>query len=69
MNMLVRKSHRWIAIAFVVVVVANFVALGLGYQAEWLTYLPLLPLFLLMVSGLYLFALPYVTRRRDRRPG
>jgi hypothetical protein len=29
------------------------------------TYSPLLPLFLLLFSGLYLFALPYITRRRS----
>jgi hypothetical protein len=31
------------------------------------TYLPLLPLFMLMASGLYLFALPYAIRWRSAR--
>ena len=31
---------------------------------DWLTYLPLLPLFLLMFSGLYMFVLPYLGKSR-----
>jgi hypothetical protein len=31
------------------------------------TYSPLLPLALLLFTGLYLFALPYLTRWRGRR--
>jgi hypothetical protein len=63
----IRQAHRWISIAFVLTVVANFVALGMGRGAQppaWITYAPLLPLALLTFSGLYLFALPYVVRRR-----
>ena len=33
----------------------------------YVTYSPLLPLFLLLFSGLYLFALPYLTKRRSQR--
>jgi hypothetical protein len=35
--------------------------------SPWVTYSPLLPLALLMFSGLYLFALPYATRWRSGR--
>lgn len=36
----------------------------------WVTYSPLLPLALLLVTGLYLFALPHATKwRRGRRTG
>ena len=62
----IRQSHRWLSIAFTLTVIANFVVMGMngGQQPPaWITYAPLLPLFLLMFSGLYLFALPYVTRR------
>ena len=50
-------------------VIANFVALaqGDGMPPPWVTYSPLLPLALLLFSGLYLFALPYATRWRRRR--
>jgi hypothetical protein len=60
----VRQSHRWVSIAFTVTVIANFVAMSQGTPPAWVTYSPLLPLALLLFSGLYLFALPYATRRR-----
>lgn len=62
LNPWIRKSHRWISIIFTLTVAANFVALGLGHTIMWLTYLPLAPLFYMMISGLYLFALPYISR-------
>jgi len=67
MSAWIRQSHRWLSIVFTLTVVANFVALGIGRGAQppaWVTYSPLPPLFLLLFSGLYLFALPYVVRRR-----
>jgi hypothetical protein len=66
----IRQAHRWVSIAFTATVVANFVALGLGGGQQppaWVTYSPLLPLFLLMATGLYLFVLPYAARWRIRR--
>ena len=62
----VRQSHRWLSILFTLTVIANFVfILGMGQQPPAaVTYSPLLPLFLLMFSGLYLFALPYRARWR-----
>ena len=45
-------------------VVANFVAMTQGPPA-WITYSPLLPLPLLMCSGLYLFVLPCLARFRN----
>jgi hypothetical protein len=63
----IRQLHRWLSIAFTVVVAADFAALGLGQTAMWLTLLPLLPLALLLVTGLYMFVLPHVTRRHRRR--
>ncbi|WP_437939499.1 hypothetical protein [Sorangium sp. So ce341] len=69
MNKLVRQSHRWVSIAFTVAVIANFVALasGQGQPPAWVTYSPLLPLALLLFTGLYLFVLPYATRWRSGR--
>jgi hypothetical protein len=60
----IRQGHRWLSIAFTLTVIANFVAMALGEPPAWLVYSPLLPLFLLLFSGLYLFALPYFARRR-----
>ena len=71
-NARIRQIHRWVSIAFTVTVVANFVALaqGSGMPPPWITYSPLPPLALLLLTGLYLFVLPYATRwRRRRRTG
>lgn len=64
MSQFIRQSHRWLSIVFTLTVLANFVAMIQGPPPAWITYSPLLPLFLLMFSGLYLFALPYLAKRR-----
>jgi hypothetical protein len=61
----IRQAHRWLSIAFTVTVAANFIARASGPAADWITYSPLLPLALLLFSGLYLFALPYAVKWRD----
>jgi hypothetical protein len=67
-NKWIRQIHRWLSIIFTAVVVAIFAALGLGKEpAYWVYFLPLVPLALLMLSGLYLFVLPYAARRRGGR--
>jgi hypothetical protein len=63
----VRQFHRWVSIVFTLTVIANFVALAQGQPPAWVTYSPLLPLALLLFTGLFLFALPYVGRRRMAR--
>ena len=60
----VRQSHRWLSIVFTLTVIANFAAMTRGQPPAWVTYSPLLPLALLLLSGLYLFVLPYAARRR-----
>jgi hypothetical protein len=67
-NYWIRQFHRWLSIAFTITVIANFVAMSQGTPPAWVIYSPLLPLFLLMFSGLYLFALPYLTKWRSGRP-
>jgi hypothetical protein len=64
-NNCMRQVHRWLSMVFAVAVVANFVAMGLGKPPSWVVYSPLPPLFLLLFTGLYLFALPYAARRRS----
>ena len=66
-NHWLRQTHRWLSIAFTVTVIANFVALSQGQPTAWVTYSPLLPLALLLITGLYLFVLPYATRWRVAR--
>ena len=64
----IRQTHRWLSIAFTVTVIGNFAALSRGKPPAWVTYSPLLPLALLLFTGLYLFVLPYATTwRRGRR--
>ncbi|WP_439889834.1 hypothetical protein ACS7SF_11060 [Ralstonia sp. 25C] len=63
----IRQFHRWVSMAFTLTVIANFVAMTRGTPPAWITYAPLLPLALLMITGLYLFALPYLDRRDERR--
>jgi hypothetical protein len=53
-----------VSIAFTLTVMANFAAMTRGQPPAWVTYSPLLPLAVLLFSGLYLFALPYIIRRR-----
>ena len=70
MNIWVRQIHRWVSIIFTVTVIANFVAIAQasgGMPPAWITYSPLLPLALLLFSGLYLFALPYTVKLRSGR--
>ena len=52
-----------------VYVIVNFVALGLGQgqPPAWVPYSPLLPLAVLLLTGLYLFVLPYTARWRSGR--
>jgi hypothetical protein len=64
-NKWIRQLHRWLSIAFTATVIANFVALTRGQPPAWVTYSPLPPLALLLFTGLYLFALPYLSRWRS----
>ncbi|MCS6760740.1 MAG: hypothetical protein MO846_01040 [Candidatus Devosia symbiotica] len=66
-NKWIRQNHRWLSIIFTTTVIANLVAMALGESPALVVYAPLLPLFLLLCSGLYMFVLPYVTGWRDRR--
>ncbi len=68
-NHWLRQAHRWLSIAFTAAVVLNFVALARDYRAAWVGILALVPLALLLVSGLYMFALPYFVRWRGARAG
>ena len=66
-NTSIRQIHRWLSIVFTATVIANFVAMGLGEPPTLVVYSPLLPLFLLLSTGLYMFVLPYAARLRGRR--
>ncbi|MCL1633957.1 hypothetical protein M2650_04780 [Luteimonas sp. SX5] len=63
-NKWIRQFHRWMSILFTLTVVVTFIALTRENPVVWVSYVPLFPLALLFVTGLYLFALPYVLKRR-----
>jgi hypothetical protein len=66
-NTWIRQTHRWMSVAFTVAVIVTFVALGQEGPVVWVSYVPLLPLALLLITGLYLFVLPYATKWRSGR--
>lgn len=66
-NVWIRKAHRWVSIAFTAAVIVNIAAMGQGEPAVWIGLLALFPLVLLLVSGLWLFVLPYVAGYRASR--
>jgi hypothetical protein len=66
-NAWIRQFHRWTSIVFTLTVIANLVAMGLGKPPAWVVYAPLPPLFLLMLTGLYMFVLPYAAKQRAGR--
>ena len=69
-NKWIRQIHRWLSIAFTVAVIVNIVAMGQKEPAVWVGLLPLLPLALLLLTGLYMFVLPYAAKwRSGRRAG
>ena len=68
-NKWIRQIHRWLSIAFTVTVIANFIALSQGKPPDWVTYSPLLPLGLLLLTGLYMFVLPYAAKWRSGSRG
>jgi hypothetical protein len=58
-----RQAHRWVSMAFTIAVVINFFAWRQGTPpAAWVTALALIPLGLLLISGLCLFVQPYLRR-------
>jgi len=66
-NNWIRQIHRWLCIAFTVSGIVTFVALAQEKPAVWVSYVPLLPLAFLLLTGLYLFVLPYATKWRSGR--
>jgi heme A synthase len=69
-NKWIRQTHRWLSIVFTLAVIVNFVAVRLGKYTVWVGLLALIPLALQLLTGWYLFVLPYATQwRGGRRTG
>ena len=68
MSTLIRQTHRWLSILFTIGVVVNLTVYSIVGKAHpppfWVNLLALVPVFLLLFSGLYLFVLPYLGKRR-----
>ncbi|MBS0541741.1 MAG: hypothetical protein JSR47_23455 [Proteobacteria bacterium] len=69
MSRQIRQWHRWLGIVFTLTVIANFATMAFRQPPPWIVYAPLPPLFLMLVSGLYLFALPYLRRGHSGHGG
>ena len=66
-NTWIRQIHRWFSMAFTAGFIFNAVVIfGLrtANPPFWNYLLALIPLFVLFFTGLYLFALPYVSKGR-----
>lgn len=59
----IRQFHRWTSAAFVLSVIATTIALSQARPIMWMSYVPLAPLALLALTGIYMFFLPYTKRR------
>jgi len=64
-NNWVRQIHRWLSIAFTVAVIINIAAMWRKESPLWVGLLALVPLIFLLLTGLYLFVLPYATKWRS----
>lgn len=65
-NTLMRQFHRWVSVVFTLSVIATFIALSQKEPLVWVSYVPLLPLALLFLSGTYMFVRPYIAAWRKR---
>ncbi|MDH6658141.1 UNVERIFIED_ORG: hypothetical protein M2435_001040 [Rhizobium sophorae] len=60
-----RQIHRWLSIAFTLAVIINIIAMVQERSSVGVGLLALLPFALLLLTGLYLFVLPYAARWRS----
>ncbi|SDP26218.1 hypothetical protein [Lentzea jiangxiensis] len=60
----IRRFHRVVSMVFMATVVFTAVALTIDSSMAWVSYVPLLPLFVLMGTGVCMWFLPQIARRR-----
>lgn len=61
-NKRVRQIHRWLSLAFTLAVIINAVAVVERRYTNELGLLAVAPLAFLLLTGLYLFVLPYTAK-------
>ncbi len=64
-NKWVRQAHRWVSVAFTAAVIVNSVAVLRGRYSSRVGLLAVFPFALLLLTGLYLFVLPYAAKWRS----
>jgi len=67
-NKWIRQTHRWASMAFTAAVIVNIVAIAQKKYSASVGLLAVVPLAVQFVTGLYLFALPYLVKWRSVRP-
>lgn len=65
LSLSLRQLHRWTSLLFTLSVIVNFAVMAVGTPPAWLTYSPLAPLLVLLLSGMYLFILSYRKKSID----
>ena len=65
-NKWMRQIHRWLSVWVTLSVILNGITVVRGKYNNWLGLMALLPLAVLLLTGLYLFALPYLGKARQR---
>ncbi len=70
LNTAMRQTHRWASIVFTLAVIANIIAMITMGQSQSpvamaIGFSALVPLMVMLPTGLYLFALPYLAKRRQ----
>jgi hypothetical protein len=67
MSNTIRQIHRWLSIAFTLGVLGYIAVMTRGQPPFWVGLFALVPLILLLATGLYMFVLPYVRKGRGPR--
>lgn len=68
-NFWIRQTHRWFSIILTVAIIVNGIAVSRRHYTNTLGLFALIPLAVLLLTGLYLFFLPYFPRRRASTSG
>jgi hypothetical protein len=63
-NTWIRQIHRWLSLVFPVGVVINTIAVMRKEETALIGFTALIPLMVLLLTGLYLFILPHAVRWR-----
>lgn len=63
----IRQWHRWLSIAFTLVVIFNGAAVFEHRYTNWMGLLAVAALALMFFTGMYLFVLPYAAKWRSAR--